>query len=58
MYTVMHVYKDSYGVTHAGRWNMRKYKNILNAKRCADSVRGGYVCPLGSLSPVYVGSWQ
>ena len=58
MFTIMHVYRDSYGRTRAARWNMRNYKNLTNAKRLADTVKGAYVCPLGSNDPVYVGAWQ
>lgn len=57
-FIIMHAYRDSYGNTMSGRWNMRTYKNRALAERLADGVKGGYVCPMGSLSPVYVGAWQ
>jgi len=37
---------------------MRNYKTRRAADAKADSVRGGYVCPMGSNTPVYVGGWQ
>lgn len=58
MFIVMRTYRDEYGTTRQRRWNMRSYKREVTAKQLADSIRGGYVCRMGSLQPIYVGEWQ
>lgn len=56
-YTVMRNYRDEYGNLRQRRVNMGSYI-LSTAKRIADQCRGGYVLPMGSNDPVYVGSFQ
>ena len=58
LYTLMRTYRDEFGKTQQRRYNMRQYKNLELVKARADSIKGGYVCPLGTGTPIYVGSWQ
>ena len=57
MFIVKHTRRDEYGKVVDSRWNMRAYKRKRSAVKVADSVKGGYVCRMGSNSPIYVGSW-
>lgn len=58
MFIVMRVYRDEYGQTQQRRWNMRAYKRKMSAVNVANSVKGGFVCRMGSNNPIYVGEWQ
>ncbi len=57
MFTVNHYFYDSYGTLRSGRWSMHHYKTERVAIRKANSIRGGYVCKLGSNTVHYVGEW-
>ena len=57
MYTVNHYFYDQYGRLRSARWTMRHYKNERVAVAKANSVKGGYVCKLGSNDIHVMGEW-
>lgn len=57
MYTVNHYFYDTHGQLRSARWTMRKYKNERVAISKANSVKGGYVCKLGSNNIHVMGEW-
>lgn len=56
-YVVMRNYRDGHGTLRHERVTMRAYTEPVAVKK-ANEVRGGYVCPLGSNNPVYVGLYR
>jgi hypothetical protein len=58
MYTVNHYFYDTFGALRSGRWTQRKYKSERVAISKANSVRGGYVCKLGSNDIHRMGEWK
>ncbi len=57
MFTVNHYFYDSYGALRSGRWTMRHYKTERAAMNKANSIKGGYICKLGSNTVHCVGEW-